>query len=123
MGETKILKFDDGEDVIEAIREFAGKNGIQQAFIKQAEGKIKDFEISAFSGKGGINNIREKGEQEIIAINGQIIGNSKSITVQLKVSVARPGLNSVSGTLISAKACDGLEIAVEKKDMSKMIYA
>lgn len=123
MGETKILKFEDNEDLMESIKDFAEKNSIEHAFIKQAEGKIKDFEISAFSGRGGITNIKEKGEQEIVAISGQITSAQGNAIVQLKVSVARPGLSSVSGTLISAKACDGLEIAVEKKDVGKMIYA
>jgi len=56
MGELKILKLKDGDDVIESLKEFASKNNIQQGYIKEAEGKIKDFEISAFSGKGSIEN-------------------------------------------------------------------
>ena len=123
MGELKILKLKDGDDVIESLKEFASKNNIQQGYIKEAEGKIKDFEISAFSGKGSIENYRDKNEQDVIAINGQITISKGNPVIQLKVSVSRAGLRAVSGLLLSAKAGESLDIAIEKRDMSKMIYA
>ena len=121
--EIKILKLKEGDDVIESLKEYASKNGIQQAYIKEAEGKIKDFEISAFSGRGSIENYRDRNSQDIIAINGQITSSKGEPIVQLKVSVARAGLNAISGLLLSAKAGESLDIAIEKRDLSKMIYA
>lgn len=123
MGELKILKLKDGDDVFESLKDFALKNNISQAYVKEAEGKIKDFEISAFSGRGSIENIKERSPREIIAVNGQIISSKGEPLIQLNVSIARPGLNSVSGLLLSAKAVEGLEIAVQKSDVGKIIYA
>ena len=123
MGELKILKLKDGEDVLESLKDFAVKNSITQAYIKEAEGKIKDFEISSFAGRGSIENIKDKRAAEIIAVNGQIRGSGDRLSVDLKVSLARPGLSAISGVLLSGKAFESLEIAVQKSDVGKIIYA
>ena len=123
MGETKILKFDENDDVFECIKEFAQKNNIEHAFIKDAKGSIKNFEISSFAGKGSIENIKERSAREITAINGQLTASNGIPELHLKVSVSRPGLSSISGKLLSAKAVEGLEIALQKSSVEKIIYA
>ena len=123
MGELKVLKLKDGDDVLESLKDFALKNNITQAYIKEAEGKIKDFEISSFAGRGSIENIKDRHSAEVIAINGQIRGSGERLSIDLKVSLARPGLSAISGVLLTAKVAESLEIAVQKSDVGKIIYA
>ena len=123
IAEIKILKLKDGEDVLESLGEFALKNSINHALIKEASGKVRDFEISGFAGKGSIENTADKSPREVLAVSGQIMVSKGVPNVHLKVSVSRPGLSAVSGLLLRGKAADSLEIAVQKSETGKIIYA
>lgn len=118
---VKVLRPREGQDVLEALKEFAEKNSITFAEISGASGKIRDFEISGFQGQGSIENKTSSMPHDIQAISGKIQNARNKTEAYVKLQVSRPGLTPIQGVLINGKACSGLEINIRDIDLSKII--
>ncbi len=122
---VEILSFKprSGTDVLESLKEFAEENEIDYGFFENASGKLANFEVSAFSGSGSIENKYFKEPHDVLNVSGKIQRKGSEYEIALKVRVGRSGLSAFSGVLIQGKASEGLEINIRKVKMGNIIEA
>ena len=118
-----VCKIGDGEDVMETVKEFCEKNSVAYGDFVSASGKIADFEISAFSGSGSIENKTSSTPHDVVAISGKIQMARGAYQINLKMALARSGLNAIQGMLLKGNASGNLEIGIRNVDLKKIIEA
>ncbi len=121
--DVRVLKMKDDDDIMESLEKFCIKENISMGDFVSAVGKMKEFEISSFAGQGSIENKSSNTPHEVVAISGKVQKVRGEYEASMKVSLARPGLNSMQGVLLKARAAGSLEIAIRNINLSKIIEA
>ncbi|MFH0714599.1 MAG: PPC domain-containing DNA-binding protein [Candidatus Diapherotrites archaeon] len=123
MADIRILKLKEDDDVLESVQEFCEKEGIKLGDFVSATGRMKDFEISAFSGQGGIENKSSTTPHEVVNVSGKVQKARGAFDISMKLSLARPGLSTMQGKLLKGRASGSLEIAIRNVNLGKIIEA
>ncbi len=122
MGETYLVRFDEGEDILEALEEFSKERDIEYANPIRVSGYITNISIVTTGMNAGMDKHNYKGPFRVNAISGKIQkAKQGGYRIDLNVAVSGIGVGSITGTLMQARAGEALEISVKKIDLSKMI--
>ena len=119
---TFVLKLSDNENIIDCLLELAKAQNIEYGVLVSAAGKIKEFEMLSSSSNAGIDRMLSKEPAEVQAISGKIQKTGKDkFDLNIRMSVTSSGFTPKAGGLVKGIASQGLDIAVRKIDMKKII--
>lgn len=104
------LFLDDGEDVLESIKQAMAENNLDECKTIEFNGKVKEGMINYFMG----NSYRSKelNEVQIQRVSSQYTKTKQGITGDLHVTVAF-GNNRITGTLVKGKSSGESQITLE----------
>ncbi|MBI4043421.1 MAG: DUF296 domain-containing protein [Candidatus Diapherotrites archaeon] len=122
-GNTFILKLTDNADVLEELRKLVSEQRITYAFVENASGRLKEFQLVSHAPNGRVETNYFKDACELNAMHGKIQRAQGEFVVNVRVLASRTGFTGVSGQLLKGKADGELIIELRKVDMSKMIEA
>ena len=122
-GNTFILKLNDGADVLEELRKLVREQRISYAFVENASGRVKDFQLVSMAPNGRVESNYFKDACEVNAMHGKVQRIQGDFVVNVRVLASRTGFTGISGQLLKGRADGELVIELRKVDLSKMIEA
>ena len=106
------LKLDDGEDMMESLRNAIKQFHITSGFVTMGIGMLKNVEIGYFNGMS-YNQKRLKKPHELISLQGSI-STMGEVVIHLHCSLANDNHEIVGGHLTGATVCVLNEILIKK---------
>ena len=111
-----ILKFDDGEDLMESLKGAISQFRISSGHVISGIGMLRNIEIGYFAGKEKGYSVKTLQEpHELVSLQGSI-STAGGAVIHLHCSLANLNHEIVGGHLNSATVCVLNEILIRKTD-------
>ena len=111
-GDFLIMRFSDGEDLLEGMKQALKANEIDAGIVLGGVGMLKNPGLSFYVGGGKYDPIALTGEVELCALNGNIATVDGEIFVHAHATVGRSSGEAWAGHLSGGKVHMTAEIAV-----------
>lgn len=121
MEKRLVISFNDGDDVLEGIKEAAKEHDIDFAKFHSAEGSLKDFQLISDDYKD-LSEVKE--EFVVDKISGRVLKQKDGHTVNLHFTLIKKSAGKtlpVSGELKKGLASGDLTIVLTLSDMKRII--
>jgi len=117
-----VLKFRDGEDLLESLADLARGERLTSGFVVSAVGMLRDVELGYFSGEGYVKK-QLQGPFELLGMQGNISRLKEDPWVHVHCMLADSELGTVGGHLFRAAvnvACEMCIIKTTNIELSRM---
>ncbi len=110
-GNMVLIKLDDGEDLMERLKEALSLLRVRHGVILTGIGMLKDFEIGYYNGEEYETEFHET-PHELVAMHGSIAWVDDGLDLHIHVGLAGKDHRLIGGHLMRAKVCVLNEISV-----------
>jgi predicted DNA-binding protein with PD1-like motif len=107
-----ILRFSDGEDLLDGIRKALKEEAINSGIVLGGVGMLKNPQLAFYKGGGVYEPIPLEEEVELCALNGNIAFVDGEPFVHAHATVGRAGGSAVAGHFMGGKVHLSAEIAI-----------
>lgn len=106
-----LIRFNDGENLIEGLNEIAEKENLRGAVLVSATGMLKEVEIAYFTGKEYISSTHKEA-LEVVSLQGNLSLKDGKPFYHIHCALAFPDHTVKGGHLVRAKVANTLELFI-----------
>ncbi len=106
-----LIRFNDGEDLMERLKEIAEEEKLKGATLVSATGMLKEVEIAYFTGKEYISSKHEEA-LEVVSLQGNLSLKDGKPFYHIHCALAFPDHTVKGGHLVKAKVANTLELFI-----------
>ena len=111
-GDLLMIRFSDGEDLLEGMMKALKDEGIRSGVIIGGVGMIRDAALSFYKGRGEYETVPLGEEVELCALSGNVSTMGDELVIHMHATVGRRGGTAMAGHLSAGRVNMTTEIAV-----------
>ena len=111
-GDLLVIRFADGEQLLEGLRKVLTEEGIDSGLILGGVGMVKGAALSFYKGKGEYETVPVAEEAELCSLSGNISTMDGELVVHIHATIGKKGGAALAGHFSSGEVNMTAEIAV-----------